>query len=130
MQTDAFVKSVSYIWARHVDNVPLVPHKKKTHTHTKKKNMSYGMSTGILPFSAILGKQSTISHISFLTEPGTRLLKSPTLQPDADVIYAHTHIYIFHLALHTRYAYFPVYFNYWTCLWRNTTQCQGKQWKV
>lgn len=35
MQTDAFVKSVSYIWTRQADNVPLVPHKKKTH---KKKN--------------------------------------------------------------------------------------------
>lgn len=55
------------------------------------------MSTGVLPFSAILGKQSTMSHISFLTEPGTRLLKSPTFLTDADVISAHIRIYIFHL---------------------------------
>lgn len=37
MQTDAFVHSVSYIWSKHIDNVALVPHKKKIQKKKRQK---------------------------------------------------------------------------------------------
>lgn len=71
------------------------------------------MSTGVLPFSAILGKQSTKkrSHASSVAEPrhGDNYSYEPRLahRPDVDVICAHARIYSFHLAVNIQRAHFP-----------------------
>lgn len=84
MQTGAFVNNASYIGTGHADSVSLIPRKKKVSQLGLFRTRSYSMSTGLLPFSAILGKQSTISHAfpfwlssGATTETGTALLKEP-----------------------------------------------------
>lgn len=118
------------------DSVSLIPHKNKIQKrktdrtrlvlHHKLRYVRWRPSF----LCHIRKKRSTSSHAFPLwlswgatTEPGTGLWQSPTLQPDVDVIYAHTWTYNFHIAINIKYAMcFIIGLTY--CAKKNTKRSQ------